>query len=114
MDPSAPQTVIAIYRVQAAREDAFFQILRKHYPALKGAGLVTDTEPVVYRGAERDGRPIVFEIFDWKDAQAPDTAHELPEVMAVWEPMGAMVEERDGKPGLEFPHVQKLDFQFDA
>ncbi len=115
MSNTEPQAVIAIYRVQTEREDDFFQILRKHYPALKRAGLVTDDVPIVYRGAERDGRPIVFEIFKWKNAESPQLAHQLPEVMAVWEPMGTMVEERDGKPKLEFPHVSELvDFQFDA
>ena len=29
MGPSAPETVIAIYRVQAAREEAFFGLLRE-------------------------------------------------------------------------------------
>jgi len=109
-----PQTVIAIYRVRADKEQEVFGWLRKHYPALKGVGLVTDDVPIVYRGVESDGRPIVFEVFSWRDSSAPDTAHQLPDVMAVWEPMGACVEERDGKPKMEFPHVSKLDFQFDA
>lgn len=107
-----PQTVVAIYRVRADMEDEFFGLLRKHYPALKGVGLVTDDVPIVYRGTE-SGEPIVFEIFSWKDETAPDTAHQLPHVMAVWEPMGACLESRDGKPKMEFPHVSKLDFEFD-
>ena len=114
MSKQDPQTVIAIYRVQPEREKDFFETLRKHYPALKSVGLVTDDVPIVYRGVERDGRPIVFEIFSWTDAEAPNTAHQLPEVMAVWEPMGSMLEPRDGKPKMEFPHVDKLDFVFDA
>jgi len=36
------------------------------------------------------------------------TLHMSPEVMAVWEPMGALVEERDGRKAMEFPHVQPL------
>lgn len=109
MNTSAPETVIAIYRVQATKEKEFFALLRKHHPTLTKLDLVTDTEPIVYRGAERDGAPIVFEIFEWKDGQAAHTAHELPEVMQVWEAMGTMVEERDGKPKFEFPHVKKVD-----
>ena len=105
-------TAICIYRVQAGKEDEFFGLLRKHYPALKGAGLATDDEPIIYRGAEQDGRPIIFEIFSWKNADAPKTAHQLPEVMAVWEPMGALVEERDGRPKFEFPHVEKVEMTF--
>ncbi|MHC5062371.1 MAG: putative quinol monooxygenase [Planctomycetota bacterium] len=109
MNSSAPETVIAIYRVQAEKEAEFFALMRKHHPTLKQLGLVTDKEPVVYRGSEGDGKPIVFEIFDWKDGQAAHVAHETPEVMQVWEAMGTMVEERDGKPKFEFPHVEMVD-----
>ncbi len=105
---SAPETVIAIYRVRADQEAAFFAILAKHHPALHGVGLVTDEPPVVYRGEEKDGQPIVFEIFTWKDGDAANTAHQLPEVMAIWEPMGEMCEERGGKPKFEFPHVERV------
>ena len=109
-----PQTVIAIYRVQADKEEEFNGLLRKHYPALKAVGLVTDDEPVIYRGEERGGGPIVFEIFHWKNAEAPGIAHQLPEVMAVWEPMGALVEERDGKPKMQFPHVTLQEVVYEA
>jgi hypothetical protein len=109
MTDSSPQTVIAIYRVRAEREAEFFDVLSRHHPTLLAVGLVTPEPPTVYRGEERGGGPIVFEIFHWKDAKAPDTAHQLPEVMAVWEPLGAMCEERNGKPKFEFPHVERTD-----
>ena len=35
-------------------------------------------------------------------------AHEHPEVMAIWEPMDKLTEQRDGRPNMEFPHVQPL------
>lgn len=106
---SQPRRVIAIYRVQKDKETAFLQLLEKHHPALHGVGLVTDEPPTVYRHADDDGRPTFYEIFDWVNAEAPQRAHELPEVMAVWEPMGALVEERDGRPKFEFPHVDTVD-----
>jgi len=28
---------------------------------------------------------------DWKDGRAPDVAHQTPEVMAIWEPMGPVL-----------------------
>ena len=114
MPESTPQTVIAIYRVRADKEDEFLALMRKHHPTLHRLGLVTDEQPIVYRGAEKSGgAPIVFEIFTWKSEQASDTAHELAEVMQIWEAMGTMVEERDGRPKFEFPHVRRLDLAFE-
>jgi hypothetical protein len=33
--------------------------------------------------------------------------------MQIWEAMGSMVEERDGRPKFEFPHVARVDLEFD-
>jgi len=104
-----PKTVIAIYRVQADKEAEFMKLLEKHHPALLGVGLATATPPTVYRNVDPKGRPTYFEIFDWVNEAAPQRAHELPEVMAIWEPMGALVEERDGQPKFEFPHVDQVE-----
>ena len=49
-----------------------------------------------------------MELLEWCDDGAPDRAHELPEVMAVWEPMGALCESRKGAPAMEFPSVETL------
>lgn len=104
-----PQAVIAIYRVKATEEERFMELLERHHPALLSLGLVTEEPPTIYRG-EEDGQPIVFEIFSWKSAKSPGLAHQLPEVMAIWEPMGTLVEERDGKPKMQFPHVEPVVF----
>ncbi len=34
----------------------------------------------------------VVEMFEWTDDTSSETAHQLPEVMAVWEPMGPLLE----------------------
>lgn len=102
-------TVVATYRVRPGKEEAFLELLRGHHPLLRRLGLVTHDAPTIYCGREDDGRPIVFEIFTWKDAQAPEVAHETPELMRIWDAMGELVEERDGKPSWEFPHVERLD-----
>jgi hypothetical protein len=103
-----PTTVIATYRVRADKEPEFRRLLERHHPTLKRLGLVTNEPPVIYRGTERGGGPIVFEIFTWKDAAAPGKAHEHPEVMAIWEPMGALVEDRKSGPKFDFPQVERL------
>lgn len=112
MPTEQAQTVIAIYRVRSEKLDAFLELLERHHPTLVRLGLATADEPVVYSGAERDGKPIVFEIFAWKSADAPERAHHTPEVMEVWDAMGAMVEERGGIPRFEFPHVQRVPLAF--
>lgn len=102
-----PHTVIAIYRLRAGAEEEFLGLLRRHHPTLLRLGLVTEEPPVVYVGDEHDGGRIAFEIFTWKEASSADTAHQLPDVMRIWEGMGALVEEREGRPGFEFPHVTR-------
>jgi quinol monooxygenase YgiN len=101
-------TVVACYRVRAGRESEFAELLRRHHPTLRRLGLATAEPAAVYRGEEDGGGAIFFEIFTWTDAAAVETAHVHPEVQALWEPMGALVEDRDSGPGMAFPHVDRL------
>jgi hypothetical protein len=105
---SSPETVLCLFRVVPGSEEEFTGLLARHWPTLRSLDLVTDQRPQHYRGAERDGRPLFVEIFQWKNAEASERAHQHPDVMAIWEPMGGLVEQRDGKPAMEFPHVQPL------
>lgn len=107
--PDEPTTVIATYRVQKAREKEFLELLERHHPTLVELGLATATPPTIYRHVDGAGAPTYFEIFTWAKADAANVAHETPEVMAIWEPMGALVEERDGRPKFEFPHVERVE-----
>lgn len=101
-------TAVCLYRVRPGKEDDFIALLARHWPALHALGLVTDDRPQHYRGAERDGRPLFVEIFTWKSDDASRIAHEHPEVMAIWEPMDQLTEQRAGRPNMEFPHVRPL------
>ncbi len=115
MTQGVPETVIAIYRVQEARMDDFLGLLARHHPTLVRLGLATEDPPVVYRGKEQahqGGQPIVFEIFAWASAEAAGIAHETPDVAKIWETMATMTEDRDGRPGCEFPHVQRVEVAF--
>jgi hypothetical protein len=47
------------------------------------------------------------------DTEGPNMAHELPEVMSVWESMGKLCEARDGRPPMEFPHVERIQIAFE-
>ncbi len=113
MSAGTPPTFIATYRVKAGHEEAFIDLLNRHYPTLMSLGLVTDDPPTVYVGKDDEGGPVFYEIFSWKDGDAAGVAHESPEVMAIWEPMGQHVEERGGHPKFEFPHVEPVTLNFD-
>jgi hypothetical protein len=104
----APTTAVCLYRVAPGREDAFTDLLKRHWPTLHALGLVTDERPLHYRGAESEGAPLFVEIFGWKSEEAASLAHEHPEVMAIWEPMDRLTEARGGRPNMEFPHVQPI------
>src|SRR4029453_10900033 len=103
-----PATVICLYRVTPGREAEFTGLLRRHWPAPPSLDLAPDKRPGHYRGAEQGGGPLFVEIFQWKSEEASRIAHEHPEVMAVWEPMGRLTQQRNGRPAMELPHVQPL------
>jgi hypothetical protein len=110
MKQDQPQTVICRYQVKPGNEAEFEALLAKHWPALHGAGLTTDEPPQFFRGRPsskpggRHGAEGLFiEIYQWKNAEAPNIAHHTPEIMAVWEPMGAICSEMD------FPHVDPFE-----
>ena len=112
MSVSVPATVLATYRVRPEKEEEFLLLLRRHYPVLLDYGLVTRTPPLILRGTEGDDRPIIYEIFTWADGDAVEGAHQLSDVADLWKAMGELVEEREGRPRFEFPHVQKLELEF--
>ena len=104
-----PETHMCIYRIKPGTEEAFADILREHWPVLRRLDLVTEDPPMTWRGKGKDSQPMFFDLMTWKDEEAPNRAHELPEVMAVWEKMGTLCESRDVAPAMEFPHVEKIE-----
>ena len=103
---------ICQYHVKAGHEAEMEALLAKHWPALRAAGLATDEPAVVYRGlpSQKPDDPhgaagVYFEMFSWTSDDGPAIAHETPEIMAVWEPMGAICEKMD------FPMFEVLDTQ---
>jgi len=99
---SDPVSVLCIYRVKEGKEAAFRPLLEKHWPTLDSVGLVTSAPARWYLGEGKNGQKCFIEMFEWKDAKASGTAHELPDVMAVWEPMGALVDD------MEFIDIERL------
>jgi hypothetical protein len=101
----AKETVICTYRVRADQEDRFRELVGQHWRTLHRLGFVTDEEAVVFRGL--DGGLTYVEIFTWVEGGF-EQAHEHPDVLAIWEPMDPLLEERDGRPKWEFPHFEQV------
>ncbi len=113
MEHSRRKVNICQYKVKAGKEEEMVALLAKHYPALKKAGLVTDDPPLVYRGlpaaqpgGDHGAERVFIEIFSWSTEQGPHLAHQSPDVMAVWEPMGAICEHMD------FPNFVPMDLEY--
>ena len=101
----ANETVICTYRVRPDDEKRFVDLLRRHWNTLHDLGFVTDEDPLVFRAL--DGGPTYVEIFTWVEGGF-GRAHEHPDVLAIWEPMEPLLEERDGQPRWEFPHFERV------
>jgi hypothetical protein len=97
------QTVICTYRVRPEAEHEFVELLARHWRTLHDLGFVTDDQALVLK--EIDARPTYVEIFTWV-AGGFERAHEHPDVLAIWEPMDPLLEDRDGRPKWEFPHYE--------
>lgn len=98
--------VLCIYRVKKGEEAAFRRLLEKHWPTLRGVGLATDTPAEVLWCHDKGGQSFFAETFSWKDQSSPEVAHKVPEVMAVWEPMGALCN------GMEFMETEPVPMPF--
>jgi len=102
-----PEIVICRFQVRSDAVDPFVALLKDHWPTLRRLDLVTDFPPLQLRSSE-DGGPVVVEIFEWKDRDAARAAHEHPEVAAIWERMGALLEDRGSRRKWEFPHYVRI------
>jgi hypothetical protein len=92
------------YWVKPEKETEFRKLLERHWPVFTRLGLVADQPPhLVFRGQEKDGRVFFVETFPWKNGESAGRAHTLPEVAAVWEPMGTCCT------SMEFSNVEQLE-----
>lgn len=114
MSEAKPLTNICTYTVKPGKEEEMIELLKRHWPALRAAGLATDEPPVIYRsipsgkpGGAHDKRGTFVEIFSWTSAEGPQLAHQTPGVMAVWEPMGAICE------AMEFPSFERMRIDYE-
>jgi len=102
-DAGNPVLTHVTYRPKKGKENELFTLVKKHWPVLKELDLVTSDPAKIYRATDkRSGQVYFIEIFSWRDQRAPETAHQTPEVMAVWETMGPVLE------GLELAAIEPV------
>lgn len=93
-NPDAPVTNMVIYVPKPGKAAELLALVRKHEPALRSVDLVTSEPFRIWKAYDvRKQREQFIEYFVWKHGSASDVAHQTPEVMAVWEPMGPVLEE---------------------
>lgn len=93
-NPETPVTNIVTYVPKQGKAAELLAVIKKHEPALRKVGLVTSEPFRLWKAYDiRKRREQFIEYFVWKDGNASDIAHQTPEVMAVWEPMGPLLEE---------------------
>jgi hypothetical protein len=93
-NPHLPVTMICTYVPKAGKETELLALVKKHEPALRAAGLASDEPFRLWKAFDiRKQRTSYMEYFQWKDGTCSERAHQTPEVMSVWEPMGPVLEE---------------------
>ena len=91
-DKTLPVKMLCTYVPKKGKEKELFALVEKHWPTLSKLGLVTKDPAKLYKAYDiRKQQPYFVEIFSWKTADSSDIAHQTPEVMAVWEPMGEVM-----------------------
>jgi hypothetical protein len=103
------ETVVCTYRARAGAEKRLLRLLARHEATLRRLGLVTARRAQTFVGRDEQDRVSVVDIFEWTGADAVERAHRHPAVQKVWTALGALVEERDGRPAMEFPHFQRVE-----
>src|SRR5436309_14993982 len=83
-----PVKMHVTYRAKPGKEEELLALIKKHGPALQSTGLIVGGPAVIYRATDkRSGENFFIETFAWRDEDAPEAAHQMPEGMAGLEPM---------------------------
>lgn len=106
-DGGGSSFVVCVYRVRHGESASFERFLSRHTPTLRRLGLITDHPAQVLR-QRGGGRPSYLEVFEWASEESAARASQVPEVIAIWEPMAALCEAREGRPGLEFTTFDQI------
>lgn len=90
---SKPVPTLISYFPKPGKGKELLALIEKHWPILDKGGLVTKTKAKVWKAHDkRQNTDYFIEYMEWKDGESSGLAHQLPEVMAVWETMGPIME----------------------
>ena len=81
-----PRVVVVVYKPLPGREKELEKIVSKHYDILNKENLVTERLPIVMRSG--DGS--IIEIFEWRSAEAIESAHSNAQVLRLWNEFNAV------------------------
>ena len=101
-----PETVMITYHAKRGSEDDLARVIARHWSTARDLHLVRKEPHVTLRGSEGAGLTYFVEILTWHDGNIPDFAP--PSIHKLWDQMNALVESRDGKPGLDFTRVEVI------
>jgi quinol monooxygenase YgiN len=99
--------VIVAYTPKPGKGQQLLVAVQKHLQVLKAEQLVTDKPACVMRAA--DGA--IVEVFEWRSAEAIQSAHSNPAVQALWEEFGAVC---DYTPLATLKESRAMFAEFDA
>lgn len=101
---SDTETVLSTFRPRAGKEDELLKTMNQNWSTLLKLGLVLEEPHLILRGKDDGGKTIFVEILTWRDHQAAD--HVPAEVQTIWNHLQSLVEERNGRRGIEFPEFE--------
>jgi len=102
----APETVLITFHPKRGSEQALAEVIARHWAVARRLDLVLDAPHVTLRGMDGGGNAYIVEVLTWRDAAIPDSAPKP--ILELWDQMNALVESREGRPGLAFGEVHLL------
>ena len=90
-----PMPMLCTYVPKPGKEAELEKLLLKHGPMLEKVALRAAKPFALFKSRSKDGKVRFVERFDWISRRAPEIAHQTPEVMAMWEPIGALCDAMD-------------------
>ncbi len=94
-----PETIVSIYRPKAGKETELLAAIRETRAVYEKLDAVIGPN-TLYRASDEADHTSFIQIFTWRSGDIPD--HAPAEIKAVWSKLQSLVENRDGRPGIEF------------
>ena len=97
-----PETVMITFHAKPGSESELARAIAQHWATARAMKLLAESPHLTLQGREK-GKTYFIDIFTWRNAHIPDAAP--LEIRKIWSEMNALVESREGHPGLELDTV---------